>query len=307
MIKVENISVLRDDWTLRRVSFDIPEGQLLGIIGDSGAGKTTLLKAIAGFLDLVEGAVYLDDMKLMGPSEKLVPGYEEIQLVNQDFELDSFHTVEENIREKVLHLPKEDQVVLIEEMLDLLELTSLRDRQARWLSGGEQQRLAIARALACEPRYLLLDEPFVHLDQRLRLKVMAYLKALNEVRKTSIVLVSHDGSEMMGFVDTVLHLSDGVIRRKASTKEMYYAPDDEVQGALMGIINAVRLKGQLQLFRPSEYTLEKEDVSVQFVSCFDTGLLVFNYFTTELNETIVLSSVKPLHGVTAISIKKYDH
>ena len=106
MIRAENIGVLRDDWVLRNVSFELPEGKLLGIIGDSGAGKTTLLKAISGFLDVVEGEVSLDSKKIIGPTDKLVPGYEEIQLVNQDFELDTFHTVAENIKEKYEELSK---------------------------------------------------------------------------------------------------------------------------------------------------------------------------------------------------------
>ncbi len=304
MIRVEKIGVLRDDWILRNISFELPQGKLLGIIGDSGTGKTTLLKAISGFLDVVEGEVSLDGKKLIGPSEKLVPGYEEIQVVNQDFQLDTFHTVAENIKEKILHLPKPDQLEMVEEMLALLELNHLRDRQVRWISGGEQQRVAIARALACEPRYLLLDEPFVHLDQRLRLKVMAYLKSLNEIRNTTIVLVSHDGSEMMGFVDEVMHLSKGTIQRVATANEMYYQPENERQAALMGIVNKIQSDGNEILFRPSEYVLTEPDIPVRFKSCFDTGIVVINYFTTETNERIVLSSTKPMDEVTAIRIQK---
>lgn len=304
MIHVKNIGVLRDDWIFRDVSFELPQGKLIGVIGDSGAGKTTLLKAISGYVDLVEGEVYLNDRRLIGPAEKLVPGYDEIQLVNQDFELDTFHSVYENIKEKVLHLPKKDQQILVQEMLNLLELSHLSDRQVRWISGGEQQRVSIARALAREPRYLLLDEPFVHLDQRLRLKVMSYLKSLNTVRNTTIVLVSHDGSEMMGFVDEVIHLSDGKVQRIASTSDMYYRPENEQQAALMGMVNVISVDNKTVLFRPSEYTLEEADFPVKFQSHFDTGVVVFNYFTTEKNERIVLSSMKPLTDITKIRILK---
>ncbi|GAB5418647.1 MAG: ABC transporter ATP-binding protein [Crocinitomicaceae bacterium] len=306
MIRVNNIGVLRDDWIFQNISFELPQGKLFGIIGDSGSGKTTLLKAISGFVDIVEGAVFLDDRKLIGPTEKLVAGYEEIQLVNQDFELDTFHTVAENIKEKVLHLPKKDQQVLVQEMLDLLELNHISDRQVKWISGGEQQRVSIARALACEPRYLLLDEPFVHLDQQLRLKVMDYLKSLNAVRNTTIVLVSHDGAEMMGFVDEVMHLSKGGVQRIASAADMYYHPEDKLQGALMGMINEISLDGEKILFRPSEYTLDEANMNVTFQSYFDTGLVVFSYFTTDKNERIVLSSMKPINDVNKIRILKHS-
>jgi len=305
MIRVEKIGVLRDEWIFRNVSFDLPQGQLVGIIGDSGAGKSTLLKAISGHLDIVEGKVFLDDKALIGPSDKLVPGYEEIQLVNQDFELDNFHTVAENIKEKVLHLPKKDQKLLVEEMLDLMELQPMSDRQARYLSGGEQQRVALARALVCEPRFLLLDEPFVHLDQRLRLKIMSYLKSLNEVRKTTIVLVSHDGAEVMGFVDTVIHFSSGGVQRIAPVSEIYYNPESLEQGLLMGMINRIDINGEKILFRPSEYAVEDGNISIRFQSFFDTGVVVFNYFTTDSNEQIVLASSKVLDTISKIRIDKH--
>lgn len=303
MIRVQNIGVLRDDWVLREVSLDLEEGCLLGIIGDSGAGKTTLLKAIAGLVDVVEGGVCLDEKKLIGPTEKLVPGYEDIQLVNQDFALELFHTVRENIREKILHLPKVDQEELTDELLALLELETLSDRQARWLSGGEQQRLAIARALACEPRFLMLDEPFVHLDQRLRMNVMRYLQELNEVRKTGIVLVSHDGAEMMGFVKEVVHLQDGKIQRKCTVEEMYFDPESTHQASLLGLINRVKTDRGEVLFRPSEYRIGGT-LPLEFSHAFDTGVVVFNYFRTESGEEIVLSAASELAEVTSIEIEK---
>lgn len=304
MIQLENVGVRRENWVLRKISLEIPQGAMLGVVGASGAGKTTLLKAIAGFLDVVEGSVLFDGKKIIGPTDKLVPGYEEIQLVNQDFALDKFHTVEQNIREKVLHLPKEIQRDLIEELLGLLELNALSERQARWLSGGEQQRLAIARALACEPRVLLLDEPFVHLDQRLRMKVMQYLSAMNEVRQTTIVLVSHDGSEMMGFVERILHLENGRIQRQATAQEMFYHPESKSQALLMGMINEARIDGKTILFRPSEYALEEPKLALRFLRAYDNGMVVYNYFSQEKGEEIVLTSQSPLTEVRGISIKK---
>ena len=304
MIRVENIGVRRYDWVLRNITLEIKPGALLGIIGHSGAGKTTLLKAIAGLLDVVEGEVSLDGKKLIGPSEKLVPGYEDIQLVNQDFGLELFHTVRENIREKILHLTKKDQNELTDELLDLLELRALSDRQARWISGGEQQRLSIARALACEPRFLLLDEPFVHLDQALRIKVMQYLRDLNQIRKMGIVLVSHDGSEMIGLIDEVAHLSDGRIQRQCPVEEMYYHPDSVEQGVLMGMLNSVELNGSTLFFRPTEYDENGNGLHLEFVRSFNSGTVHFNYFRTPKGEEVVLSALSERSDITQIGIKK---
>ncbi len=304
MIELKNIGVFRDDWVLRNIDLEIEQGAIVGIIGESGAGKTTLLKAISGLLDVAEGKVLFDGKRLHGPTEKLIPGYEEIQLVNQDFALETFHTVYENIKEKILHLPILDQEALIIELLELLELNHLADRQARSLSGGEQQRLSIARALASEPRFLLLDEPFAHLDQALRMKVMNYLSALNRIRKTTIVLISHDGSELMGLVKELIHLADGRIERRCPTAEMYFLPESLAQAELLGVSNAIELDGNHILFRPTEYDTSGNDLKLEFQHSMNTGMLVFNYFKTTKGEEVILAALNELADVSSIRISK---
>jgi len=305
MIELLNIGIKRDEWVLRNVNLTIEQGKIYGIIGKSGVGKTTLLKIMGGLLDASEGEVFFGGKKLIGPSEKLIPGYEEIQLVNQDFALEPYHTVEQNIKEKILSRHKEDQVELIEQFLDLVELKEIRNRKAHLLSGGEQQRLAFARALACEPAVLLLDEPFVHLDQRLRWKISNYLTSLNQIQKTTIVLVSHDGAEMMGFADKVIAIAENDIQRVAPTKEIFYYPMDISQGELMGVINAVVIQDQLVLFRPNEYKVNGDkSIAVKFDSMLDTGLIVCNYFTTENGEKIMLTSSCKMDEVKFIEIAK---
>ena len=305
MIELLNIGVKREGWVLKNISLNIIQGELIGVIGKSGAGKTTLLKLIAGLIDTDEGEVRFEGDKLFGPSVKLIPGYEDLQLVNQDFELELFHTVIENIKEKVLHLPQLDRDTLVNDLLVLMELNGIKSRQAKLLSGGEKQRLAIARALACEPKVLLLDEPFVHLDQRLRLNITQYLLKLSEIRKMTIVLVSHDGSEMMGFVKKIIHLDDRGVKRIASAQEMYYLPEDFNQGELMGLINELNVNGEKFLFRPNEYELNADQmINVQFLDSFEMGLLVFNTFKTLNNEYIVLTSIDSMIGVKQFKISK---
>ncbi|MBL4862862.1 MAG: ATP-binding cassette domain-containing protein [Crocinitomicaceae bacterium] len=304
MLKLQNIGLKRENWILRNVNVTVHQGELVGIIGESGIGKTTLLKLMAGVLDTTEGAVVFDDRELLGPSVKLIPGYEDIQLVNQDFGLEPYHTVEQNVREKVLNLTRADRDHLVDEFLELVELTHLRDRKAHLLSGGEQQRLSIARALACEPRVLLLDEPFVHIDQRLRLNIVNYLLKLNEVRNTTIVLVSHDGAEVMGFAKKVIHLSNQGIERIDEVSAMFYHPFSEEQGRLMGPINKITIDQETILFRPNEYGTQNGSIPVTFQNYLDTGVTVFNYFKTERGEEIVLTSSAALKDIRTISIEK---
>ena len=305
MIELKNIGVKRDDWIFQGINLHIEAGDIIGIIGRSGIGKTTLLEVVSGLLDSTEGVVLFKGAPIIGPSQKLIPGYEDIQIVNQDFKLEPYHTVEENIKEKVLHLHKDQQIELTEELLDLVELTPLSTRKAKMLSGGEQQRLSIARALACEPEILLLDEPFVHLDQRLRFKILNYILELNEKRCMTVVIVSHDGSELMGFTRQMLHLDASGVVRKASTKKMYYSPETIEQAELMGPINYCASDNAL--FRPNEYEIvgdNEKGIKVLYRHSIDNGVVIYNYFNGPEGEEFMLTSSRVLENVSKIKIKK---
>ncbi|MDG1333184.1 MAG: ABC transporter ATP-binding protein [Crocinitomicaceae bacterium] len=309
MLELQNVSLkFNEKVILEDISCSIGAGEIVGIIGKSGMGKTSLLKVMSAHLEVNSGKVIYAGKALIGPNEKLITGYEDLQIVNQDFALDLYHTVEENVREKVLHLPKKEQLILIDEVLSLVELDHLRLQKAHLLSGGEQQRLALARALACEPTFIFLDEPFVHLDQALRFRIMNYLKRLNEVRNIAIVLVSHDGSELMGLVNRLLHLQNGKIVRDDHPHNLFYQPVSVEQAELLGTINQLEIKGDEILFRPNEYSLDSGSIKIEvgFKRSLNTGLLVLNYFVTPNGTNIVLSSKHELKSVDHFYIQKRD-
>lgn len=151
---------------------------------------------------------------------------------------------------------------------------------------------------------LLLDEPFVHLDQQLRMDLIGYILKLNEVRNTTIVLVSHDGGEMMGVVNKMIYLKDGEVKREGSPSDFYFHPIDFEQGALLGLLNRLHIDGEEVLFRPNEYELNKEGIRVKYVRCVDTGLHVFNYFQTEDGQRVILSNDVKLDEVNSFVIKR---
>ncbi len=304
MIEISNLSVKYNDLVLDDVNLIFKDDAIYGVIGKSGSGKTTLLKTIAGLIDFYEGEIRFEGKIIVGPKNRLIPGYDEIQLVNQDFGLDLYHTVYENVKEKILSRDKKLQKELIDEFLELVELTSIKDRKAKLLSGGEQQRLSIARALACEPKVLLLDEPFVHLDQRLRWKILQYLKKIKSEFNLLIVLVSHDGAEIMGFADRIIHVENKVIVREDIIKNIYYSPESKSQAELMGEINEIEIEGETVLFRPNEYSLENTNFNVKFDLSTDIGMVVLNYFYTDKKERILLTSREEMKGVTKIRIKR---
>jgi ABC-type multidrug transport system ATPase subunit len=308
MLEVKSVTLNFNRPILDGINFNLKEGEIIGIVGKSGAGKTSLLKIMAGIQEPTTGSVELSGEKVRGPLVKLVPGHPEIQLVNQDFHLDTYHTVEENIREQILYLPLKERNQLIEELLTLMELAEFRNQKATTLSGGEQQRLALARALACEPRVLLLDEPFVHLDGRIRSKLISYLLELRKIRKTSFVLVSHDGAEMLSLADRIFCMKNGKFYRSGKPKDLYYKSKTIEEARLFGAVNSVNLNGNRKVFRPDEFLItsqkDENNIRVQFLRVLFTGPVCENYFMTEKNEKIVLFDFKSLENVEFIRVEK---
>ena len=305
MLAVSAISLAYEKPVLCDVSLTLVGSEIIGLVGKSGAGKSSLLKIMAGLIDQDNGDVLLDGKLQPKSSLRLIPGTKGIELVNQDFKLDVYHTVAENIRESILYLPNTERERRVEQMLSLFELKPLRHQKAHLLSGGEQQRLAIARAVAKKPMVLLLDEPFAHLDARLRLKLTNFLLKLKEKEGVAMVIVSHDGQEILGVSDSICILKNGRLSRKKNRIEAYYNPSSKIDALFFGPINSIVLNGKRVLFRPDEYKQNSSGaISLSFVRAVFLGSIYYNYFYTLAKEELVLISINPLNNTTAIDIDK---
>jgi ABC-type sulfate/molybdate transport systems ATPase subunit len=306
MIQVKDVSFARENPILEQINLELKAGQILGLVGPSGAGKSTLLKIIAGLLDADSGTVLLKKKPVVGPSKRLVPGHPEIQLVNQDFALDIYHTVAENLRVKANYLPNSACEELVAELLELLDLTNLQHQQAISLSGGEQQRLALGRALAMEPAVILLDEPFAHLDVHLKDRIATYLLALKKVRKTAFILVSHDGQEVLSLADQIAFFYAGKIQRIDTPENFYYQPNSIFEGSFFGTLNVCKLDKKTIFFRPNEYRIastdESDALAVRFQKSRFSGPYYQNYFRVGKSQTIVLFHSESLNHVEKIAI-----
>jgi ABC-type Fe3+/spermidine/putrescine transport system ATPase subunit len=257
LLEVQNISfsfeqkIILDD-----ITFKLHSNECIAILGSSGTGKSTLLSVLAGKTNADRGAVLFRGKPLVDPREQLIRGHREIKLVDQDFELDLFHNVEENLRIKLSGYTESVKKELINEILDTFSLKSFSKQQARNLSGGEQQRLALARALIQEPDVLLLDEPFIHLDFGLRQPIENFIKQKMKSWHGGIILVTHDGREAMSWADTVIYIADNRISRVDNPVNFYEQPRSKKEAEHFGPINEIKLGSHTRLFRPNAYRIE---------------------------------------------------
>ncbi|MEF3367894.1 sulfate/molybdate ABC transporter ATP-binding protein [Methylocystis sp. 9N] len=226
-IRVENVA---QDFgafaALRDVSIDIEPGELVALLGPSGSGKTTLLRVIAGLNSPDRGRVLFD-----GEDATLLPVQaRHVGMVFQSYALFKHMTVAENIafglkvRPRRLRPPRAEIKARVDELLQFVQLDGLGARYPAQLSGGQRQRIALARALAIEPRVLLLDEPFGALDARVRKDLRRWLRDIHKRTGLTTVFVTHDQDEAMELADRVVVLNEGRIEQIGTPEELYDRP-----------------------------------------------------------------------------------
>jgi ABC-type Fe3+/spermidine/putrescine transport system ATPase subunit len=257
---------------LQNLTFTLDEGQQLAVIGESGCGKSTLLKLIYGLYDCDEGNISWKSEPVLGPKFHLVPGMPFMKYLAQDFDLMPFITVGENVGKFLSNFYPKEKQNLIDELLNLVEMSEFKHVKAKFLSGGQMQRVALARVLAQEPEVLLLDEPFSHIDNfrknKLRRKIFQYLKD----KQITTLIASHDINDVLSFSDVVIVLKDTTVLEKATPLELYNHPKYPYTAALFGEVNEIEIHGKMQLIYPNQLQIvEKSDIQVEVISSYFKG------------------------------------
>ena len=217
---------------LDNVTLRIPTGEFVVLLGPSGCGKTTLLRSIAGFEKIDSGSINLGGKRI----DQLPPHKRPVNTVFQSYALFPHMSVAQNIafgleNEKI---EKSEIQSRVAQVLELVEMSALADRKPSQMSGGQQQRAALARALAKKPKVLLLDEPLAALDLKLRKSMQIELKRIHRATGTTFLFVTHDQNEAMALGDRIAVFNNGQLQQVGTPFEIYTAPKTEFVANFIG-------------------------------------------------------------------------
>lgn len=296
------------------ISITLEKGKILAILGESGSGKTTLLHLIAALYEPDAGTLTLDNERIAPPSEKLIAGHPDIKLVRQDYGLFPNMSIRANIAYELRYYEENYRNERVDKLLEISGLAHIQHHVPRQVSGGEQQRATIVKAIAEEPKLLLLDEPFSHLDavnkRRLKNEVLDLIKA----EEVSCIFVTHDVADAYGMADELLIMQKGNALQLGSPEEIYRNPINqyvaEITGEVswsseLGVLSSelkrYTLNSELRTFlRPSQIRIsEKSDtkatvLSVKFLGAYyeigvqvqDTQLKMYSFDKLSVGDNI---------------------
>ncbi len=246
-IDVTNVTKKFGDFVaLDDVSVSLPTGQLTALLGPSGGGKSTLLRIIAGLDTADSGNISIEGTDATGlPAQKRNVGF-----VFQHYAVFKHMTVAKNVAFglEIRKRPKAEIAERVDELLKLVHLSQFSHRLPSQLSGGQRQRMALARALAVEPKVLLLDEPFGALDAKVRKELRDWLRRLHDEVHVTTVFVTHDQEEALEVADEIVVINEGRVEQIGSPDQLY---DEPANDFVMGFLGEVTRLGDVTL-RPHD-------------------------------------------------------
>ena len=279
---------------LDQVCLDFPQGQLTALLGPSGCGKTTLLRVIAGLETSDSGRVILEGEDASGTHVR----ERQVGFVFQHYALFRHMTVFENVafglrvKPRKLRPPEAEIRRRVMRLLDLVQMAWLSDRFPSQLSGGQRQRIALARALAVEPRVLLLDEPFGALDAKVRKELRRWLRSLHDELHVTSIFVTHDQEEALEVADRVVLMNRGRVEQVGSPAEVYEHPASPFVYSFLGAVNIFLGRVEGAHLRVGEATLPHEG------STFEQDATVVGF--ARPHELEIVTDLDSPHGLNAV-------
>ena len=297
LVGVSKVYSQGDPLAVDHVSLTVQPGEFFSILGPSGSGKTTTLRVIAGFERPTAGRVRLSgaDVTRVHASKR------DVNTVFQQYALFPHMTVAENVAYplKMASIPRNERGPKVNDMLERVEMTGYEGRHPHQLSGGQRQRIALARALAAEPKVLLLDEPLGALDLKLRENMLLVLRHLQRETGITFVYVTHDQAEALAMSDRLAVMNNGRIEQIATPDDVYRKPSTSFVARFIGKTNLLACdpgsngqvrSGELSLYvaaapkdRPFTVSLRPEDITLG-----PEGEGLPNHFVGEVRETVFL-------------------
>jgi ABC-type sugar transport system ATPase subunit len=240
----------KDQLIVDNANFEIKQFQKIAIAGATGSGKTSLLKMIAGLVQPSDGEIRFNNEKVIGPWDQLIPGHKGIAYLSQHFELFNNYWVHE-----ILEIANQLSEEKAKKVYSICRIEHLMNRRTHELSGGEKQRIALARQLSTSPQLLLLDEPFSNLDAVHKSIIKSVIDDIGKQLGITCIMVSHDAQDILSWADSIFIMKDGVIIQHGTPEEVYHQPKDEYCAGLLGEYNLIGLNNKVAMIRPEQFVI----------------------------------------------------
>ena len=244
----------KDNPIIKELDFSVKKGEFVSFIGESGSGKTTFLKCLAGLEKINSGKITLNNKILNDKDIFIKPHLRKIGLIFQDYPLFPHLNVLDNIKINL----NESYYTNLDYYIDLMGLTNFLKRFPHELSGGEQQRVSIARALVREPDLLLMDEPFSNLDFAIKSKIQNEIYKILKKTNTTTILVTHDIKDTFDISDKLLVFKAGIVQQFDNPEEMYCNPANCYCAKMLGELNQIQIEDKEFYIRPEKIKIVKD-------------------------------------------------